>query len=549
MRTLPFVVLGAVLLPASVLALSYTDQSRMYADAPFSKPEAAAISVLTNLGAVKGNDDGTFAPGRTLNRAEFLKIALLSAGNVVIPERMTGCFPDVSTDAWFAKYVCPAKNKGMVKGYPDGKFHPERAVNYAEAIKILSELYDLPTTAQTGDEWYSAYVRTGADAGVLLPINLTYDKALTRGQMARLAAAYRAYNDGELERYRLAEQGKAPASSSISSSSSSSSISSTSSLSSRSSIASLIPSSSSAAALFPATNQFLLPGTVTPLLSDALFTSPEDADVRLVEVRLRDRVRSFSGLVLVDSTGKDVATFKLLSSDDAEERWRGEVAAGMLRLAKDVTTRLGIKAQMKTDASSGEWVEVENISVNAQGVTTLNTYVLGGASRNSPYHQTALSRLSRVTNALADTSTLALGARRKVASFTFSGSVISGNGVVLEELLFNVSMDGLTLSNWMIGGDSSIQQYGCGIESGTQQVSCTSIPESLRTANPSTTLSLFADVAAKPGATNPSLQVSLQSPGSMSAVGSIRWSDGLTRFGWLQGATPLAKGTLWSITK
>lgn len=39
------------------------------------------------------------------------------------------CFEDVE-DEWFAPYVCYAKEKGWVTGYPDGTFKPENNVKF-----------------------------------------------------------------------------------------------------------------------------------------------------------------------------------------------------------------------------------------------------------------------------------------------------------------------------------------------------------------------------------------------------------------------------------
>ena len=70
---------AAFLLPLTAFALSFTDSTSNYTDSStFTTAERAGISVLTNIGAVQGNPDGTFAADRTLNRAEFTKIALLT---------------------------------------------------------------------------------------------------------------------------------------------------------------------------------------------------------------------------------------------------------------------------------------------------------------------------------------------------------------------------------------------------------------------------------------------------------------------------------------
>src|SRR5947209_20110959 len=111
-----------IFVPTAVFALDFSDLSSKYSDRPFTTKEAAGISILTSLGAVSGNPDGSFAPARTLNRAEFLKVALLASGDdTSVP---ADCFPDVKKADWFSAYVCHAKDLKILAGYPDGKFHP-----------------------------------------------------------------------------------------------------------------------------------------------------------------------------------------------------------------------------------------------------------------------------------------------------------------------------------------------------------------------------------------------------------------------------------------
>ena len=202
-----FLLVLGFLLPFQASALEFRNLSLLYTDAPFLPAEAAGISLLTSVDAIEGNPDGTFRPSRSINRAEFLKIVLLSHPKIRMSSSDAGrCFPDVKKDDWFSPYVCLAKKRDMVAGYPDGTFKPERTVNYAEALKILSELYEYVAYSGDDEEWYAGYVRAAKFHKTTLPIALTFDQPLTRGQMARLAAAFRAEHEGELEKYRLSEK-------------------------------------------------------------------------------------------------------------------------------------------------------------------------------------------------------------------------------------------------------------------------------------------------------------------------------------------------------
>lgn len=98
-----------------------------------------AVEVLKAKGIIGGYPDGSFKPEGNINRAEFAKI-LVGAITDTDPSvsEYSNCFPDVKTE-WFAPFVCYAKEKGWIQGYPDGTFKPTQNVNRAEALKMLFE--------------------------------------------------------------------------------------------------------------------------------------------------------------------------------------------------------------------------------------------------------------------------------------------------------------------------------------------------------------------------------------------------------------------------
>jgi len=77
-------------------------------------------------------------PDELVNRAEALKIILLSAGftdlNAVAPN-----FSDVDTvNDWFAPFTAFALKEKLLSGYSDGTFHAENTLTRAEACKIIT---------------------------------------------------------------------------------------------------------------------------------------------------------------------------------------------------------------------------------------------------------------------------------------------------------------------------------------------------------------------------------------------------------------------------
>lgn len=69
-------------------------------------------------------------------------------------------FSDVSVRESYAPALCYAMKTGMIRGYPDGSFLPDRPVNFAEASKILSRAFDLSSDIYGTSEgpWYRAPV-------------------------------------------------------------------------------------------------------------------------------------------------------------------------------------------------------------------------------------------------------------------------------------------------------------------------------------------------------------------------------------------------------
>lgn len=558
-KLLPLLI--ATLVPGALLALEYENLTERYEDAPFSRAETAGISILTEVGAVSGNPDGTFAPGRTLNRAEFTKIALI-AGRIQPSDASAHdtCFPDVPDGAWFEQYVCAAVEHDIVQGNPDGLFHPERAVNYAEAVKILVEVfgYELPTI-KTGEDvaWYEPYLLAAKDTGVALPGNPAPGHELRRGEMARLAAAFVAESEGELDAYRAFERGQAisSSSSSVSSSSSSSSMNSStgSSISSSSSSASS-SSSVSSSSLFPALGRFLLPGATTPVLFDGVFAgSEEDAVIRLVELEFRREVRAIDSLLLVDGADTVIATLKLQkSNNDDDTKWHAELGTGSYVIPKSGQTRLGIRARVKPlggGGTSNELVELRSFSIRATGVVSGNSRQILPADAREPVHQTAMGRILSVENDLGSSLTLTAGQGKLLGTFTVDGMAASGSSVRLESLSFTLQTSDVSLSNIKIGGTAPTQRGDCAVEylSDRSILRCF-VPEGMDDVTHSpVTLNIYGDISLAGGAQQGMVHLSSLGTGGVGSAGAVRWSDSSNVFNWIEGDAILESGPVVTV--
>ena len=95
-----------------------------------------AITFVEDMWIVDWYDDGSYKPKNNINRAELLKIIMESNYPWFEPSDKN-CFPDVPWDQWFAKYVCWALEKWIIKWYWDWTFRPSKKVSSAESIKMI----------------------------------------------------------------------------------------------------------------------------------------------------------------------------------------------------------------------------------------------------------------------------------------------------------------------------------------------------------------------------------------------------------------------------
>ena len=107
-----------------------------YTDVPAGKWYNNAISTLSNMGVIGGYADGTFKPDAPISRAEFAKIAVSFSNVADLSYR--GYFADVKESDWFSGFVAAAKDAGLIEGYSDGTFQPEKAITRAEVCTIVN---------------------------------------------------------------------------------------------------------------------------------------------------------------------------------------------------------------------------------------------------------------------------------------------------------------------------------------------------------------------------------------------------------------------------
>lgn len=99
---------------------------------------AKAVNVLASRGIIYGYDDGTFGPERSISRAEFVAMCVRFIGIYEKESEMT--FPDVSSDMWCFDYIRSAVAYRWISGYTDGLFRPNYSISRAQVVTIMNNI-------------------------------------------------------------------------------------------------------------------------------------------------------------------------------------------------------------------------------------------------------------------------------------------------------------------------------------------------------------------------------------------------------------------------
>ena len=95
-----------------------------------------------NNGYISGMGDGTFAPTQATTRAQFASMIANAMGYEADPD-VASMFPDVADDFWGKAAINFCAQNGIITGYDDGTFQPNKAITRQEAASILRNAFKL----------------------------------------------------------------------------------------------------------------------------------------------------------------------------------------------------------------------------------------------------------------------------------------------------------------------------------------------------------------------------------------------------------------------
>lgn len=152
-----------VLAAAAAVALAWPGSAAsaaLPADARTSWARSAIADLLTD-GVMAGYPDGTFQPQRAVTRAEFAKI--LAAGMGLKPIQQQLPFKDVPARSWASGWIAALVKDKVLTGYPDKTFRPGAVVTRAEAIAMLVRALHLDVTQAVVSAGYSSWGASFSD--------------------------------------------------------------------------------------------------------------------------------------------------------------------------------------------------------------------------------------------------------------------------------------------------------------------------------------------------------------------------------------------------
>ena len=142
-----------------------------FIDVPAGSYYEDAVIWAVDKGITTGTGNGRFSPDAPCTRAQIVTFLWRAAGSPA-PKSMSS-FSDVPAEAFYAKAVAWAVEKGITSGTGDGKFSPDATCTRAQAVTFLYRASGAPAvsgnsafTDVASDAYYAAAVKWAEKNGI-----------------------------------------------------------------------------------------------------------------------------------------------------------------------------------------------------------------------------------------------------------------------------------------------------------------------------------------------------------------------------------------------
>ncbi|HEX9059346.1 MAG TPA: S-layer homology domain-containing protein [Clostridia bacterium] len=151
----------------------------------FEKLQEDYSKDLIKLNLLKGYPDGSLHLENKIKRSEYVTFAIRMAGYENIDASSVKLsFKDVTKSNWAYNNIKIALKCGLVSGYPDNTFAPEKNVTYPEALMVLIRALGYEKTLK--GKWPDNVISKAKELGISKDIDLPASREITRGEMTVL---------------------------------------------------------------------------------------------------------------------------------------------------------------------------------------------------------------------------------------------------------------------------------------------------------------------------------------------------------------------------
>jgi len=137
--------------------------------------EDVSFDTVNHNAYVKGYDDGSFGPEKSITRAETAQMIYNLLSKETIEKygsnNAAAKFSDVNASAWYNVAVSTLVSTGAISGYTDNTFKPNQQITRAEFVKMVMSIAGISASATPSfsdtatNAWYSPAVGTAQKAG------------------------------------------------------------------------------------------------------------------------------------------------------------------------------------------------------------------------------------------------------------------------------------------------------------------------------------------------------------------------------------------------
>lgn len=168
-------------------SITAVNAESVFSDMDEDASYALEARLLKTLGILSGDGDGALRPDDMLTRAEFAKLAvcMLNKQNEAVSNSGVSSYNDLISNHWAMKYINYVSKNNIILGYPDGSFHPDENISFAQAVTVTLRLLGY-SSSDVGDFWPDNYLQKASLVGLTASMRYGADEAITRADTVLL---------------------------------------------------------------------------------------------------------------------------------------------------------------------------------------------------------------------------------------------------------------------------------------------------------------------------------------------------------------------------